>query len=47
MGERSVERSGSCRSFKELARREVIALSLAGLVLLLVTAGALPKPRHH
>ena len=41
MGERSVERSDSRRSFKELARREVIALLLAGLVLLLVTAGAL------
>jgi hypothetical protein len=41
MGERSGERNGSRRSFKRLARREVAALSLAGLVLLLATAGAL------
>ena len=41
MGERSGEGSGSRRSFKRLARREVAVLSLAGLVLLLATAGAL------
>ena len=41
MGERSVERSGSRRSLRRLARRQVVALSLAGLVLLLVTAAAL------
>ena len=41
MGERSVERNGSRRSLKRLARRQVAALSLAGLVLLLATAGAL------
>ena len=41
MGELSVERNGSRRSFKRLARREVAALSLAGLALLLVTAAAL------
>ncbi len=41
MGELSGERSGSRRSFKRVARREVAALSIAGLVLLLVTAGAL------
>ena len=39
MGERSVERSGSRRSLKRVARRQVAALSFAGLVLLLVTAG--------
>ena len=39
MGERSVERNGSRRSFKRLARRQVAALSLAGLVLLLVDRG--------
>ena len=41
MGERSGERNGSRRSLKRLARREVAALSLAGLVLLLATAAAL------
>ena len=41
MGELSGERSGSRRSLKRLARREVAALSLAGLVLLLATAAAL------
>ena len=41
MGERSVERSGSRLSVRRLARRQVAALSLAGLVLLLVTAAAL------
>ncbi|MEK6272989.1 MAG: hypothetical protein AABM42_10140, partial [Actinomycetota bacterium] len=41
MAELSDERNGSRRSFKRLARREVAALSLAGLVLLLVTAAAL------
>ncbi len=41
MGERSDARRGSRRSFKRLARREAVALSLAGLVLLLATAGAL------
>ena len=41
MGERSGERSGSRRSFRRLARRQVAALSLAGLVLLLATAAAL------
>ena len=41
MGERSGERSGSRRSFKRLARRQLAALSLAGLVLLLATAAAL------
>jgi DNA-binding beta-propeller fold protein YncE len=41
MGERSVERNGSRRPFKQLARREVAVLSLAGLVLLLATAAAL------
>jgi DNA-binding beta-propeller fold protein YncE len=39
--ERSVETSGSRRSVTRLARRQVAALSLAGFVLLLVTAGAL------
>ena len=41
MGELSGERSGSRKSLKRLARREVAALSLAGLVLLLATAAAL------
>ena len=41
MGERSGERKGSPRSLKRLARRELAALSLAGLVLLLATGGAL------
>ena len=41
MGERSGERNGSRRSLKRLARREVAALSLAGLVLLVATAVAL------
>jgi sugar lactone lactonase YvrE len=41
MGERSGGRNRSRTPFKRLARREVAALSLAGLVLLLVTAGAL------
>ena len=41
MGERSVERNGSRGSRKRLARRQVAVLSLAGLLLLLVTAGAL------
>ena len=41
MGERSRKRNGSRRSLKRLARRQVVALSLAGLVLLLVTAAAL------
>ena len=41
MGELSVERNGSRGSFKRLARKEVAVLSLAGLVLLLATAGAL------
>jgi DNA-binding beta-propeller fold protein YncE len=41
MGELSGERNGSRRSFKRLARREVTALSLAGLVLLAATAVAL------
>ena len=41
MGELSGERSGSRKSLKRLARREVAALSLAGLVVLLATAAAL------
>ena len=41
MGERSGHRNASRRSLKRLARREVTALALAGLVLLLVTAVAL------
>jgi DNA-binding beta-propeller fold protein YncE len=41
MGERSVRRSGLKHSLRRLARRQVAALSLAGVVLLLVTAGAL------
>src|SRR2546423_13699712 len=41
MGERSRERNVSRRSFKRLARRQVTALSLAGLVVLLATAAAL------
>ena len=41
MGERSDARNGSRRSFRRLARREVVALALAGLVVLLATAGAL------
>jgi DNA-binding beta-propeller fold protein YncE len=41
MGERSVKKSGSHRSLRRLARRQVVALSMAGLVLLLVTAAAL------
>ncbi len=41
MGERSGERNGSRRSFRRLARRQVAALSLASLVLLLATAAAL------
>ena len=41
MGELGVERNGSRGSFKRLARKEVAVLSLAGLVLLLATAGAL------
>lgn len=40
-GRVSGERNGSRRSFKRPARREVAALSLASLLLLLVTAGAL------
>jgi DNA-binding beta-propeller fold protein YncE len=41
MGERSSERNASRRSFKRLARRQVTALSLAALVVLLATAAAL------
>ena len=41
MGERSVERRGSRRSFGRLVRKEVSVLLLAGLVMLLATAGAL------
>ena len=41
MGERSGERNGSRGFFKRLARRHLAALSLAGLVLLVVTAAAL------
>jgi DNA-binding beta-propeller fold protein YncE len=41
MGELSGERNGSRGSFKRLARREVTALSLAGLVMLAATAVAL------
>ncbi len=41
MGERSVEASGSRRSLRRLARRQVIAQALAASVLLVVTAGAL------
>ncbi len=41
MGERSVEASGSRRSLRRLARRQVIAYVLAASVLLVVTAGAL------
>ena len=41
MGELSGERDGWRRSFKQPARREVAALSLASLVLLLATAAAL------
>jgi DNA-binding beta-propeller fold protein YncE len=41
VGELSGERTGSQRSLKRLARREVTAVALAGLVLLVATAGAL------
>ena len=41
MGGRSVESNGSRWSLKRPARPQVAALSLAGLLLLLVTAGAL------
>ena len=41
VGELSVHRSGSRQSLKRLARRQVATLSLAGLVMLLVTAAAL------
>ena len=41
MGERSVEMNRSHRSWKRLARRQVIALSLVSLVVLLVTGVAL------
>ncbi len=41
MGERSVERRGSRRSFGRLVRKEVSVLLLAGLVMLVATAGAL------
>ena len=41
MEERSVGRSGPHQSLKRLARRHAVALPLASLVLLLVTAGAL------
>jgi DNA-binding beta-propeller fold protein YncE len=41
MGERSGQGNGSRRSFKRLARREVTAISLAVLALLLATAAAL------
>ena len=41
MGEPSVESNSSRRSLKGLARRQVAAVSLAGLVLLLATAAAL------
>jgi DNA-binding beta-propeller fold protein YncE len=41
MGERSDEGSGSRRSFGRLVRKEVGVLLLAGMVMLLATAGAL------
>jgi DNA-binding beta-propeller fold protein YncE len=41
MGERNAQRSGSRGLIRRLARRQVVALFMAGLVLLLVTAGAL------
>ena len=41
MGELSVHGSGSRQALKRLARRQVAALSLAGLLLLLATASAL------
>jgi hypothetical protein len=41
MGERSVVRSGSRRFVRRVARRQALALSLAGLLVLLVTATAL------
>ncbi len=41
MEERTVETNGSRSALRRLARREVAALSLAGLALLLVTAAAL------
>jgi hypothetical protein len=41
MGEQSGQSNGSRRSFKRLARKQVAALSLAGLVLLLATGAAL------
>jgi DNA-binding beta-propeller fold protein YncE len=41
MGARSVERRGSRRFIRRVARRQAVALSFSGLVLLLVTAGAL------
>ena len=41
MGEQSAGRNGSRRFLRRLARRQAVALSLAGLLLLLVTATAL------
>jgi Zn-dependent metalloprotease len=43
MGERSVEKSGSGRSLKRIVRRKGLALSLAGLLLLVVTPSALAQ----
>jgi DNA-binding beta-propeller fold protein YncE len=44
MRERSVDRSGSRRRLMRVVQSEVASLFLAGLVLLLVTAGALAAP---
>src|SRR5687768_16676736 len=41
MAEQTGQRNDSRRSFRRLARRQLAALSVAGVVLLLVTAGAL------